>query len=221
MRFPKTPIMDPLFNLFDEISLKLGDYYFKDKNGNSTLLYNNINRQRFDGSVKPSDFNISGIISEPWGNLGWQTNVSNVVDPFSTALIQDFKEKRQEGWELMMKYDQYSMRAYMAGNRSDARPSLDKEGLMPYPLNVVNWCETFDKSSGWYDRGLTETVLESLAFQYDGSPFDWKYIVCVTYRSSMITADYILVEARRSLLRLWISTCRRNLDTPVHFSTHA
>ena len=77
----------------------------------------------------------------------------------------------------MMEYDQYSMKSYMAGNRSDTRPWLDKEGLMPYPMNVVNWCETFDKSSGWYDRALTETVLETLAFSWDGEPIDWKYIV--------------------------------------------
>ena len=179
MRFPKTDVMKPLFDLFDEISLPLGDYQFKDKLGNSTLLYNNVNQKRRtdDEPITPKDFDITGVSPAPWGQLGWKANVDNVVDPFADALIEDFKTGGTKGWELMMKYDQYSMRAYMAGNRSDTSPDLDKMKLMPYPLNVINWCETFDKSSGWYDRGLSETVLESLAFTWDKNPIDWKYIV--------------------------------------------
>lgn len=178
MRFPDTPIMGPLFDLFREISLPLGDYRFKDERGNSVLLYNDINKQRIDGPVKPNDFQITGVTSK-WGDLGWQKNVSNVVDPFANALVKDFQNNTKDGWKLMMKYDMYSMKAYMTGNRSDTACYLDREKLMPYPIEVVNWCETFDKSTGWYDRGLTETVLESLAFQYDRSPINWKYIVYV------------------------------------------
>lgn len=145
MRFPKTDIMKPLFDLFDEIKLPLGDYYFKDKLGNSTLLYNGVNQQRrTDGApITPEDFKITGVVPERWGKLGWQANVDNVVHPFSQALIEDFKTGGKDGWDLMMKYDIYSMRAYMAGNRSDAEPSLDQKSLIPYPLSVVNWCETF------------------------------------------------------------------------------
>lgn len=33
----------------------------------------------------------------------------------------------------------------------------------------ITWCETLDKSTGWYDRALTETVIENLAFQWPGS----------------------------------------------------
>ncbi|EUC58754.1 L-amino acid oxidase, partial [Rhizoctonia solani AG-3 Rhs1AP] len=47
----------------------------------------------------------------------------------------------------------------------------------PLPNDVVNWCETFDKSTGWYDRALSETVLESIAFGWqpgpDPPPVDW------------------------------------------------
>lgn len=178
MRFPKTAVMKPVFDLIERIGVETGDYQFKDKLGNSTLYYNNINKKRPapNTPTKPQDFEITNIPNSPWGELGWEENVDNVVKPFANRLIEDFEKKEKDGWKLMMDYDKYSMRSYMAGNRTDTAPWLDKKGLMPYPLDVVNWCETFDKSSGWYDRGLTETVLESLAFSWDGKPIDWKYI---------------------------------------------
>lgn len=178
MRFPETPIMEPLFRLFRKINLPLGQYQFQDKHGNSTLYYNGINQRRVDASDTASAWEITSVPS-PWGEIGWKANVSNVVEPFAKKLIEDYtKTDSKKGWELMMKYDRYSMKAYMAGNRSDTDPEqLDKRGLMPYPMDVVNWCETFDKSSGWYDRALSETVLEDLAFQWDNKPFGWKYIV--------------------------------------------
>lgn len=70
MRFPQTPIMQPLFTLFETIGLKLGDYHFQDDLGNSALLYNDINKQRRQGPITPQDFDITGVPAEPWGNLG-------------------------------------------------------------------------------------------------------------------------------------------------------
>ncbi|KIP01104.1 hypothetical protein PHLGIDRAFT_123663, partial [Phlebiopsis gigantea 11061_1 CR5-6] len=181
MRFPNTEVMQPLFDLFAKIGLRTGQYLFKDRRGNSALLFNDVQRKRADGPVTPQKFDITGVPPEPYGNLGWEKNVANVVEPFSKRLIHDFRTKGDRGWEVMMDYDKYSMRAYMAGNRSDKDKydGLDELNLMPYPLEVVNWCETFDKSSGWYDRALSETVLEALAFSWDGKPIDWKYIVSV------------------------------------------
>ena len=51
---------------------------------------------------------------------------------------------------------------------------------------VVNWLENFDKSTGWYDRGFTEKVLEAIAFEEpgDGVVVDWKCIECVCIFSS-------------------------------------
>lgn len=34
----------------------------------------------------------------------------------------------------------------------------------------VRWCETLDKSTGWYDRGFAETIIESLAFNWPSTP---------------------------------------------------
>ncbi|KAF9062669.1 hypothetical protein BDP27DRAFT_1368643 [Rhodocollybia butyracea] len=182
MRFPETTIMEPLFRLFRKINLPLGQYQFQDKHGNSTLYYNGLNKRRVGAPDTASDWEIESVPS-PWNEIGWKANVNNIVKPFAKKLIEDFNKPIGEdgcddGWTLMMKYDKYSMKAYMAGNQSDTDPdNLDRLRLMPYPMDVVNWCETFDKSSSWYDRALSETVLEDLAFKWDGKPFDWKYII--------------------------------------------
>ncbi|KIP05274.1 hypothetical protein PHLGIDRAFT_128999 [Phlebiopsis gigantea 11061_1 CR5-6] len=195
MRYPDTPIMKPLFDLFRKIDLKLGEYQFSDIAGNSILYYNNINRKRSVSPITPQDFEITGVPARPWGELGVEANLSNVTRPFADRLIRDVETGGSEGWELMMRYDQYSMKAYMAGNRSDAHPEdvpdIDAAHLMPYPINVVNWCEAFDTSSSAFDKALTETVLESLAFAWDGSDFAWKYIVGGSHQLAVSLDEYM------------------------------
>lgn len=48
------------------------------------------------------------------------------------------------------------------------------------PSSVIKWCETMDRSTGFYDRGLTETVLESVAFDWPekekSKEIEWKCI---------------------------------------------
>ena len=225
MRFPKTEVMQPVFDLFDKIGLKTGEYLFKDRHSNSAMLFNDIQRRRTEDPVTPQKFEITGVPAEPYGNLGWAKNVANVVDPFADRLIHDFTTNGKRGWEIMMEYDQYSMRSYMAGNRSDKDryDDLDRLNLMPYPLEVVNWCETFDKSSGWYDRALSETVLEALAFSWDGKPIDWKYIVCVPSGTVSIYAHAhrMLAAVLPSWLSPWTNTCPSSRATRGHSSTLA
>lgn len=182
MRFPDTPIMKPVFDLFrllkEHEDLELLKYYFKDRYSNSTLFFNDIVRQRSDVPILPKDFRITGVPARPWGELGVDANVSNVVQPFKDRLIEDVETGGSDGWQLMMDYDVWSSRAYMAGTRGDYRPYLDRLRLMPYLLGVVHWCETFDGSTSSYDGALTENVLDSMAFQYNDKPFDW---YCVEY----------------------------------------
>ncbi|EKM51231.1 uncharacterized protein PHACADRAFT_213099 [Phanerochaete carnosa HHB-10118-sp] len=165
MRFPDTPIMKPVFDLFRLLRLKLLDYYLVDRNSNSTRCFNDIVRQRGEGPILPQDYNIYNV-PQYWGKHGVHKNVENVVRPFKDRLKYDQENGTHDGWALMMKYDVWSMRAYMAGNRSDEDKDLDSLDLIPYPLEVVEWCETFDHSTSSYDKALTEVVLDSLAFEY-------------------------------------------------------
>ncbi|KAL5496076.1 hypothetical protein ACEPAH_3169 [Sanghuangporus vaninii] len=200
MRFPKTPLMNPVFKLFNRLGIwekdKLIPYIFESPN--SMLYYNSVLVQHDKHRGNPEDFGISDITGHTWPEL-----VKNVVDPFAEKLAEDVNAGGKAGWELLMKYDKYSTRAYMAGNRSDALPELDKLGLMPYSLEAVSCCETFDKSTAWYDRGLSETVIETLAFAWPESDLDreikW---FCVDGGSSVICdrmVKYLGIEVDKQL----------------------
>ena len=45
MRFPDIPIMNPVFDLFKRLELKLLTYYFADRWCNTTRCFNDIVRQ--------------------------------------------------------------------------------------------------------------------------------------------------------------------------------
>ncbi|GJE93595.1 FAD-dependent oxidoreductase [Phanerochaete sordida] len=169
MRFPDTPIMAPVFDLFDDLGLKKLEYLFEDRDKNSTLFYNAVRRKRQTDAVTPKQFRIHNV-PDRWGSLGIKANMQNVTKPFTDALKNDVENGGNEGWKLMMKYDIYSTRAYMQGRRSDWTQELDKKNLMPYPIRVVEWCETFTEATSFFDRALTETVLDALAFDYSDDP---------------------------------------------------
>lgn len=60
-----------------------------------------------------------------------------------------------------MSADAHSTRSYMTfAYTPNASLGLPEESLS---TDVVNWVETFDKSTGWYNRVLLK-VLEALAF---------------------------------------------------------
>lgn len=59
---------------------------------------------------------------------------------------------------------------------------------------VVNWLETFDKSTGWYDRAFTERVLEFIAYGQTGDAVDWKCIEYVRiFLHTELYADNVIV----------------------------
>lgn len=141
-------------------------------------MYNGVLKKRGAGPgpyiEDPREWNIPDIPPQ-FAGQGWSALVHNVVDPFVQQLAHDFETRGSEktGWKLMMQYDQYSTRAYMSSRHNDAKAELDKLGLMPYPLPVINWLETFDTSTAAYDRALSEAVLESLAFSFPRPEVEW------------------------------------------------
>ncbi|CAA7261987.1 unnamed protein product [Cyclocybe aegerita] len=171
MRFPlpeqdpfgnyKGGIMQRVGNLFNYLKMqdKLLPYYFKSNGSPGFQYFNGVRARIGDGA----DFGAPLLgIAQELINKGVSTIVDDVVGKFAQGIYDDLKTSGEEGWKEMMAHDAYSTRAYMAFKYIPS-PSL---GLPEahFPTRVINWCETFDKSTGWYDRGLTETVLEALAF---------------------------------------------------------
>jgi hypothetical protein len=141
---------------------KLINFYYSARAG-GTFLYFNRERYQVSAESSPPDFRARemGVESE-YVNAGVDGIMSDIVDPFARMIVNDLRQNTDKGWNLMRKNDVYSVRAYMS---LKYLPSINLE-LPPMHLatSVVNWCETFDNSTGSYDRGITEQVLESLAF---------------------------------------------------------
>ncbi|KAG2151158.1 flavin-containing amine oxidoreductase-domain containing protein [Suillus bovinus] len=210
MRFPlpqkdsegnyKTGIMKRLGDLINYSKLndgeiiplksKLIDYYYEARRGGSFLYFNNEQYQVSDKS-HPPDFHAGkmGVESE-YVTVGVKKIVDDVIEPFARMLIDDLEKQVTKGWEVMKKNDAYSLRAYMLFKYI---PSVNlKLPPMHLSTNVINWCETFEDSTGSYDRALTEAVLESLAFaKADSGIVEWK---CFNGGSQVLTeymTDYI------------------------------
>jgi hypothetical protein len=184
MRYPLPPrddeghyqpgVMQRVGWLFDYIGLqdKLVPYYYKSNKSPGFQYFNGI-RVRLG---EPSDFDAPALgINQSYIKAGATAIVSDVVGPFAAALYDDLEHRTTTGWEKMVSADAHSTRSYMTfAYKPNASLGIPDETL---PTDVVNWLETFDKSTGWYDRGLTETVLEAIAFgQAGGAVIDWKAI---------------------------------------------
>jgi hypothetical protein len=175
MRFPETDLMTRVFRLFrypplnkDGFALeaKLQPYIFT--NGNTFLSYNG---HTFKQNALPPDDpfrsseNIKDADPRPYIAIGSEAIKNDIIKPFALRLLDDLKYNTKKGWEYMMDFDKYSTRAYMA---VQYRPSSELAiPDAPLPTDVINWCETFETSTGGFDRALTDEVLESLAFGWN------------------------------------------------------
>ncbi|KAJ3510580.1 hypothetical protein NLJ89_g4592 [Agrocybe chaxingu] len=171
MRFPlpeqdpfgnyKSGIMQRVGNLFNYLKMqdKLLPYYFKSNGSPGFQYFNGVRARIGDGA----DFDAPSLgIADQFIKNGVTAIVDDVVGKFAAGIYEDLKTGGEEGWQDMMAHDAYSTRAYMAFKYIPS-PSLDLPEAH-FSTRVINWCETFDKSTGWYDRALTETVLEAIAF---------------------------------------------------------
>ncbi|KAG9218552.1 hypothetical protein PLEOSDRAFT_1064574 [Pleurotus ostreatus PC15] len=203
MRFPHTVVMARLFHLFNygplnvgdfHLSGQLKDYYFNDTKGNNLLYYNDV-RKRRNSTPSGDDFLWSELgVGRDYLKAGVEDIMQDVITPFSNELLRDLDTGSTTGWDQLMKFDAYSTRTYMS-TKYIPSPSL---GLPPYspPTAVVNWCETFDKSTGWYDRSLAETVLEDMAFNLQGP---WKLIDGGSQTLAAIMENYLKTRTSGSI----------------------
>ena len=187
MRYPLPPVdsdgnyqngvMQRVGWLFNYINLQdqLAPYYYSSNKSAGFQYYNGI-RVRIG---TPNDFDAPALgINQSYIQAGVSAIVEDVVNPFAEALYADLANGTTTGWDKMLSVDAHSTRSYMAFAYKPS-PSLNIPE-QTLSTNVINWLETFDKSTGWYDRGLTETVLEAIAFaQVGDSSIDWKCIMYV------------------------------------------
>ena len=178
MRFPDTPFMDRVFDLFrnrTDIGQLLVPYTLRDDNN---LLYYNLqgplplgDYQRLfgDHDKDPDYFRVSvsnrGRVPDRFMDSPPNEWVGKVLDPFRKLFeqindITDPEERAkafERAWNELIKYDHYSTRGYMLAPR-EGKPAGSPE---PYPESVVHWLETMSTGTGVYDGSFVETVIVS------------------------------------------------------------
>jgi hypothetical protein len=150
MRFPDTPFMKRTFDLARNrgLNVKLIPYIMQMVDPPNTFLFFNNSRINNQQSVTGDPFNVTSYVDEPDLRTpqGVSKKVGEVIQPFrdmfraplgqhadiATAMDRLFKETNT-----------FSMRSYMFAGGINAKN--------------ISWCETLDKSTGWYDRALTES----------------------------------------------------------------
>ncbi|KAI5988633.1 hypothetical protein EDC04DRAFT_3097648 [Pisolithus marmoratus] len=186
-RLAQLIIYDQLNKDKEPLKNKLIHYYFKARDpSKQAFYYFNGVRERI--SDKPGSFYAEKLgVPTRYIKVGTDAIHADVVTPFARMLVEDIKEgKREEGWQVMMSNDSYSVRAYMSSKYiPSVNLTLPPEHL---PEEVINWCELMETSTKAYDRALTEEVFESLAFaSIGGTDFgdvDW---MCFDGGSEVLT----------------------------------
>ena len=154
MRFPDSPFMKRTFDLARNRNLPVNliPYIMQmyKPSPNTFLFFNNARIHNQDDSVTGDPFSVSGYVDDP--ELTTPSEVSKKV----AAVIQPFRDMFRDspghkadiaaGMEqLFAATNTFSTRSYM----------LNPVGMNP---KDISWCETLDKSTGWYDRALTEST---------------------------------------------------------------
>ena len=154
MRFPDTPFMKRVFDLATnrKLPVKLIPYIMQmvEPSPNTFLFYNNARINNQAPNVTGDPFSVSGYVTDSSLTTpqGVSQKVAEVLQPFRDLFRAQSGEQPPDIASAMSDLfgltNKFSMRSYMFGLGMNARD--------------ISWCETLDKSTGWYDRALTEST---------------------------------------------------------------
>ncbi|KAK6211335.1 putative amine oxidase [Colletotrichum tabaci] len=110
-----------------------------------------------------------------------------LLEPLRQQLRDDIKNQTNTGWQTLMSFDTMTMTQFLssAWPASLPQPTLPppRTGdvpLPPYNYDTIQWFETFNGGTNWYDQAFSEIVLESLDFDFPkpGDPdIEWYCIL--------------------------------------------
>ena len=145
MRFPKTAFMARTFDLAlnRNLPVKFLDYVMQADN--TFLCYNGKSVYRQDANLTPDPFSVSGYVSSGLTSPDEVAGqVANILEPFRNLFMPGNQPSIGAAMtQLFQETNLFSMRSYM---------------LQSMKPQDISWCETLDKSTGWYDRALTEST---------------------------------------------------------------
>ncbi|KAF4445855.1 L-amino acid oxidase [Fusarium austroafricanum] len=157
MRFPESPLMKRLFDLFKEIGVEKAPKYERPRVGQLVPYYLNDKKQpafyngrRVVGKADPTanDFLITGLPPEISGQ-GAVSLINSKIKEF-TKVYRD--GRAEEFWnKLLTEADPYSVRQYLTN--------------LNYDYNTIEFLETLNYGNRWYDQAASEMILEALDFE--------------------------------------------------------
>ncbi|KAF5605672.1 amino-acid oxidase [Fusarium pseudocircinatum] len=190
MRFPDNPVMKRTFELFGRLGMEKTDlktnpnapdgslipYYMSPTTPNTNpWCYNDINVwgasyqsvQTSAGTVDPFQLDTDGSIDHRLLKAGPDEVVKANIEPLRQALKEDAEKTPpgDKGWKMLMEYDTYSTRQFLGTANPNVKLPKDIPPP-PYNYETIEWLETFNGGTDWYDQAHSETVLESLDFEF-------------------------------------------------------
>lgn len=174
MRFPETPFMGRVFDLFKRIGIQdlVVPHIFHHQNN---LLYYNLQPPATaEMVVQINDyFHVSasneGAVPDSYARAHqpdyW---ISKVYDPYKCLLDgMNDRDAHKRGrifrkaWAELMKQDHFSIRGYLLAG-IEGKPNSSPDCY--YPEAVVHWLETMSGSTGLYDQAFVDSVIVCCSF---------------------------------------------------------
>ena len=154
MRFPRTPFMKRTFDLAEKRKLPVELIPYINQmvppSANTFSFFNNARINNQDSNVTGDPFNVRTYVSDP--NLRTPGGVSRQV----ATMIQPFRDLFRTSSSGVQPDIATSMEAlFTATNKFSMRSYMFLRGMS---AKSISWCETLDKSTGAYDRALTEST---------------------------------------------------------------
>ncbi|KAI0410483.1 FAD/NAD(P)-binding domain-containing protein [Xylaria grammica] len=169
MRFPKIPIMNRTFDLFARTDMPLMPYYLKGQNTRD--LFND----HFSDERSCDPFHVS---IESGGDVPNDVvdNVSNIIDEAFRPYKEELAKCFSQGFDKLMAADDFSTREFFRRGGPDGQQKH-------YDFPSILWMETMTTSTNLFDQAFSESVMDSLDFDYPGSP-EW---YCIKGGSSLLS----------------------------------
>jgi monoamine oxidase len=148
MRIPRSSLHSKVFDLIRYLNthssatdrIELIPYILDHENNLSFF-------QNRKGLLQDKSWGAEANLPERYRNKSPQELLGSVVLPWLTLLRQDF----DAGFEQLLKYDEYSFRAYL-------------RSVVGWPHEVIEFVELFCSQTNQYDLSFTEIIIQNLDF---------------------------------------------------------
>jgi hypothetical protein len=114
--------------------------------------------------------------------------MTSLLEPLRQQLRDDLNNQTNTGWQTLMSFDAMTMTQFLSSPWPSSLPLPTLPPPMtgnlpppPYNYDTIQWFETFNGGTNWYDQAFSEIVLESLDFDFpkpgDPKKIDWYCIL--------------------------------------------